>query len=47
MEDFAHAAQIKTEVVEGSKLIFFAVGLGDVVGQRLCLDAKSETSRSR
>ena len=39
MEDFAHAAQIETEVVEGGKLILFAVGLGDVVGQRLCLDA--------
>ena len=39
MEDFAHAAQIETEVVEGGKLILFAVGLGDVVGQHLCLDA--------
>ena len=32
MEDFAHAAQIETEVVEGGKLILFAVGLCDVVG---------------
>ena len=31
MEDFAHAAQIETEVVEGGKLILFAVGLGLVI----------------